>query len=94
MFRHTYRQYRRTSCRIEPCGVSEPVNSKNWCVVIFIIYNVNINPVTRSVIRDIELFWQQSEDFSKDISGVEQISMKPQREREQRLEEVSKEVYE
>lgn len=20
MFRHTYRQYRRTSCRIEPCG--------------------------------------------------------------------------
>jgi len=54
------------------------------------IYDINMAPVAGSVIRDIRSFYQQSQDFSKDISGVEKISMRFQREREG-LDEVNRE---
>lgn len=44
------------------------------------------NPYYETLLRDIILFYRNSESFSKDIAGVEEISMKSQRQREQKLE--------
>ena len=44
------------------------------------------NPCFEALLRDIILFYINSEGFSKDIAGVEEISMKPQRRREQELD--------
>lgn len=41
------------------------------------------NPCFETLIRDITLFYKNGESFQKDIAGVEEISMKKQREREQ-----------
>ena len=52
------------------------------------IYNANMNPVLPSLIRDLTGFYKQGTSFSKDISGVEEISIRFQRERES-LDDVS-----
>ena len=43
------------------------------------------NPCFETLLRDIILFYRNREKFVKDIAGVEEISMKPQRQREQKL---------
>lgn len=40
------------------------------------------NPCFETLLRDIILFYREGKEFDKDITGVEKISMKPQRERE------------
>jgi len=42
------------------------------------------NPCFETLLRDIILFYRNGESFAKDIAGVEEISMKPQRQREQK----------
>lgn len=44
------------------------------------------NPCSETLLRDIILFYRNGESFGKDIAGVEEISMQPQRQREQKLE--------
>lgn len=44
------------------------------------------NPCFETLLRDINLFYRNGESFAKDIVGVEEISMKPQRKREQKLD--------
>ncbi len=44
------------------------------------------NPCFETLLRDIILFYTNGESFAKDISEVEEISMKPQRQREQKLD--------
>lgn len=44
------------------------------------------NPCFETLLRDIVLFYNNGERFAKDIVGVEEISMKPQRQREQKLD--------
>lgn len=45
------------------------------------------NPSFESLLKDIILFYRNGESFAKeDIGGVEEISMKPQRQREQKLD--------
>lgn len=51
------------------------------------IYDINMNPVAGSVIRDIKKFYKENQDFSQDTAGVQEISMKFQREREGNLDE-------
>lgn len=42
------------------------------------------NPSSEILLKDITLFYENGKDFQKDIVGVEEISMKPQRQREQK----------
>ena len=44
------------------------------------------NPCFETLLRDIILFYRNGENFGKDITSVEEISMKPQRQREQKLD--------
>ena len=44
------------------------------------------NPCFETLLRDIILFYRKGESFGKDIAGVEEISMQPQRQREQKSE--------
>lgn len=44
------------------------------------------NPSFETLLKDITLFYRNGEKFTKDIVGVEEISMKPQRQREQKLD--------
>lgn len=46
------------------------------------------NPSFETLLKDIILFYRNGESFSKDIAGVEEISTKPQRQREQMKEKV------
>ena len=43
------------------------------------------NPNFETLLKDIMLFYRNGESFAKDIAGVKEISMKPQRQREQKL---------
>jgi len=42
------------------------------------------NPCFQTLLRDIILFYRKGESFTKDILGVDEISMQPQRQREQK----------
>lgn len=44
------------------------------------------NPSFEALLKDIILFYRNGEGFAKDISGVEEISMKTQRQREEKLD--------
>lgn len=44
------------------------------------------NPCFENLLRDIIIFYKKGESFAKDIAGVEEISMKPQRQREQEVD--------
>lgn len=44
------------------------------------------NPSFETLVRDVILFYRKGEGFAKDITGVEEISMKSQRQREQKFD--------
>ena len=44
------------------------------------------NPSFETLLRDIILFYKEGKDFEKDIVAVKEISMKPQRQREEKTE--------
>lgn len=44
------------------------------------------NPSFETLVRDIILFYRKGEGFAKDITGVEEISMKSQRQRKQKFD--------
>lgn len=51
------------------------------------------NPCFETLLRDIILFYRNGESFAKDITGVEEISMKPQRQREEKLDKIKQIKY-
>ena len=44
------------------------------------------NPCFEILLRDIIMFYRNGKSFARDIAGVEEINMKPQRQREQKLD--------
>ena len=53
------------------------------------------NPSFEALLKDITLYYKEGKSFPKDIAGVEEISMEPQRQREQNIkQDLDKEIGE